>query len=782
MTPLSVAAEGRRHWSLAAQLRLDLAVALVLVLVLGVCGAAWRVALDYRDAIEVAYGTELRTTVQLAEAESALWQLRYALPRFMLGSPAEQQSIIAEQAQWYAIVEDRLDAYGRTARDLEERRALTGLRSAYQRYKQARPKFFALWAAGEKEQAIAWAALTTARFGAETVQAFATQIALQRSLAEREQTEVEQKKVRVALGLVTAITAALLGMLLVGYTHSVRMLRPIIALRTQARQLVREQFGESLGGSASNEVAALEESFQMMSDRLVAHTESLRRSRERLDFLLRATPAIIYSVRPDGDRAVKFISANVHAILGYEPEEFLRAPGFRLGLIHPDDRERFLAGRAALDSADTQACDYRCRHKDGSWRWMHDEFSLIRDATGVPHELVGYWIDITARVLAEQKRDRAQERLQLALGGGQLAVWDADAESGKVWLSEQWTEMLGAVPRETWTTIEELVALAHPDDRERLLHAVVAVMEGERAGYVEEHRVRRASGEWCWILSQGRVTERAANGRAARISGTNLDISARKRTEQELQRLTEQLTLSNRALEQASRMKTEFMANVTHELRTPLNGVIGFAELLRDELPGPLNAKQAAFVADILASGQQLLVLVEGILEMSRLEAAEAGLEREPVEIGAALAERVAAHRQAADARGIAMALELAPDVGRAELDPRSLRRMLDVLLDNAIEFNRQGGTVAVSARRARDALEISVADTGIGIAQADLAKLFKPFVQLDAGLARQHGGLGLGLALAQKLAQLHGGSIEVSSEPGQGSRFTLRFPLQERP
>lgn len=648
MTPISMAAEGRRHWSLAAQLRLDLVVALALVL--GVCGAAWRVALDYRDAIEVAYGTELRTTVQLAEAESALWQLRYALLRFMLGSPAEQQSIIAEQAQWYAIVEDRLDAYGRTTRDVEARRALTGLRSAYQRYKQARPKFFELWAAGEKEQAIAWAALTTARFGAETVQAFATQIALQRSLTEREQTEVEQKKVRVALGLVTAITAALLGMLLVGYTHSLRLLRPIIALRTQARQLVREQFGESLGGSGSNEVAALEESFQMMSDRLVARNESLRRSRERLDFLLRATPAIIYSARPDGDRAVKFISANVQAILGHEPEEFLRAPGFRLGLIHPDDRERFLAGRAALDSADAQACDYRCRHKDGSWRWMHDEFSLIRDSTGAPHELVGYWIDITAR----------------------------------------------------------------------------------------------------------------------------------KRAEEELQRLAEQLTQSNRALEQASRMKTEFMANVTHELRTPLNGVIGFAELLRDELPGPLNAKQAAFVADILASGQQLLVLVEGILEMSRLEAAEAGLEREPVDIGAALAECMAAHRQAAAARGIAMALDVAPDVGRAELDPGSLRRMLDVLLDNAIEFNRQGGTVAVSARRARDALEISVADTGIGIAQADLAKLFKPFVQLDAGLARQHGGIGLGLALAQKLAQLQGGTIEVSSEPGQGSRFTLRFPLRE--
>jgi signal transduction histidine kinase len=255
----------------------------------------------------------------------------------------------------------------------------------------------------------------------------------------------------------------------------------------------------------------------------------------------------------------------------------------------------------------------------------------------------------------------------------------------------------------------------------------------------------------------------------------------RKQAEAALRRLAERLTLTNRELEQANRMKTDFMANVTHELRTPLNSVIGFAELLKDEVPGPLNAKQAAFAADIVAAGERLLALVEGILEMSRLDAVGTALEREPVEIGAALEDRVAAQRKAAEAKRVSIALEVAADAGRAELNPEALRRMLDALLDNAIKFNREGGTVAVSARRTGGTLEIGVTDTGIGIARKDLAKLFKPLVQLDAGIARGYGGVGLGLALARRLAELHGGAIEVESEPGKGSTFTLRFPIHDR-
>jgi signal transduction histidine kinase len=159
---------------------------------------------------------------------------------------------------------------------------------------------------------------------------------------------------------------------------------------------------------------------------------------------------------------------------------------------------------------------------------------------------------------------------------------------------------------------------------------------------------------------------------------------------------------------------------------------------------------------------------------------AGAALEREPVQIDAAVHDCVGAYRQAAQQRHVSVAVEVAPDTGSAQLDPKALRRMLDVLLDNAIKFNHESGSVTLSARRDQKTIEITVTDSGIGIAPENLNKLFQPLVQLDASLARQYGGIGIGLALAQRLAALHGGGIEVQSELGKGSTFTLRLPLGE--
>jgi PAS domain S-box-containing protein len=514
--------------------------------------------------------------------------------------------------------------------------------------------------------------------------------------------------------------------------------------------------------------------------RVALRTELLRQAGERMDFLLGATPAIIYSTRPDGDYAMTFISANVRTVLGYEQKSFLLDPSFWSSRIHPDDRQRVAAGLAGLETQERYIDEYRYRHENGAWRWLHDEMGLIRDGSGAPSELTGYRIDVTDRVLADEARKHAQQRLQFALDGGSLALWHADAV-GNLWLSEQWAGFLGESPGETWTTIRDVVARAqHGSHNDRLLHSAVAVMNGERSEFVEELLVATATGKWYWTLWQGRVTERTADGRASHMHGTILDISHRKHAEAELQCLLERLALSNRALEQQNNLKVDFMANITHELRTPLNSVLGFAELLRAEVKGPLNPQQAVFAADILASGVQLLKLVEGILEMSRHSSGGATLERESLEVGDVLADRVAAHCKAAKARLVSISLEAA-DAGRADLDQKALCRVIDVMLDNAIKFNRVGGTVAVSAWQAGRWLQIAVTDTGIGIARTDWENLFIPFIQIDPDLARQYGGIGLGLALARQLTELHGGTIEVDSESGIGSTFTLRLPLQEK-
>jgi len=375
--------------------------------------------------------------------------------------------------------------------------------------------------------------------------------------------------------------------------------------------------------------------------------------------------------------------------------------------------------------------------------------------------IIGYLLigtDNTARKQGEE----AQLRLVAMLNATPDFVGIADAKDTHIiHINPAGRKMIGIGGEEDVTRLK--IADFHPDWTNKLFRDEI-IPSAIRDGLW--------TGECAFVNRDGReipvmivlLAHKSPTGEVEWFSTISRDITERKRVEA--------------ATVEILRAKSEFMANVTHELRTPLNSVIGFSELLHDGVAGPLNARQAGFVADILASGKQLLALVEGILEMSRLDAADAALAREPVDVAAALAECVGAQGPAAVARGVTVTLEVAPDTGVAQLDPRALRRMLDALLDNAVKFNRDGGSVAVRARRDDGRLEIAVANTGVGIAGADLAKLFQPLVQLSGGLARARGGIGLGLTLARRLAELHGGTIKVDSEPGKGSTFTLYLPI----
>lgn len=495
---------------------------------------------------------------------------------------------------------------------------------------------------------------------------------------------------------------------------------------------------------------------------LAASDAEQHRLSERLDFLLRTTPAVIYAAKAHGDYGATFISANVREQLGHAPKDFLADSGFWANNIHPEDRERVLAHQALLFTEGRITGEYRFRHRDGSWRWMHDETQLVRDAAGEPKEMIGFWLDITVRKQAEDALRESESRFRALVESAPQTIILCDA-AGRITFANARTEAtLGYRPEElTGRNIDLLVP-----ERLRAGHA------GLRAGYLAAPAMR--------AMGTGRdLSARRQDGSEVPVEiglspvqiGGALHVLAVVTDISESRRVRE-------AAEHLGRMKSEFMASVTHELRTPLNSVIGFSEMLHDGVAGPLNARQTEFVADILASGERLLALVEGILEMSQLDAADAALAREPVDVAAALAERVAAQGPAAAARGVTVTLEVAPDAGSAQLAPRALNRMVDALIDNAIKFNREGGSVRVRARRGDGRLEIAVTDTGIGIAGADLAKLFQPLVQFSGGLARAHGGIGLGLTLARRLAELHGGTIEVDSEPGKGSTFTIFLPL----
>jgi signal transduction histidine kinase len=247
-------------------------------------------------------------------------------------------------------------------------------------------------------------------------------------------------------------------------------------------------------------------------------------------------------------------------------------------------------------------------------------------------------------------------------------------------------------------------------------------------------------------------------------------------------RLFSELGEKGRELEAASRHKSEFLANMSHELRTPLNAIIGFSEVLGERMFGELNDKQAEYVEDILSSGRHLLALINDILDLSKIEAGRMELELSRFDLPAAIGGAVILVRERATRHGLALDVSVDDRLGPFVGDERKIRQVLLNLLSNAVKFTPEGGRVLVRAAPADGGVEIAVSDTGIGIAPEDQEAIFQEFRQVGTDYARKREGTGLGLALARRFVDLHGGRLWVKSRPGEGSTFTLRLPVRPWP
>ncbi|MEW8978106.1 MAG: ATP-binding protein [Symbiobacterium sp.] len=253
---------------------------------------------------------------------------------------------------------------------------------------------------------------------------------------------------------------------------------------------------------------------------------------------------------------------------------------------------------------------------------------------------------------------------------------------------------------------------------------------------------------------------------------------AKAALEAEVEHRTFELKQAVAELKQANQLKSNFLASVSHELRTPLNSIIGFSEMLIDELAGPVNAKQREYLDHILSSGNHLLQLISDLLHLSQIEQGRMSLELQPV----ALQELIESVHQrcipSADAAGLKLEVNCDPGVPPIMADPTRVKEILDNLLSNAIKFTPQGGRIWVRLSRADDMAVIEVEDTGIGIRPEDQTAVFNEFVQAESGYRRRHEGVGLGLPLSKKLAEMHGGRIELKSQLGKGTVVRVYLPL----
>ena len=247
-------------------------------------------------------------------------------------------------------------------------------------------------------------------------------------------------------------------------------------------------------------------------------------------------------------------------------------------------------------------------------------------------------------------------------------------------------------------------------------------------------------------------------------------------------RLFREIEEKSRQIEAANRHKSEFLANMSHELRTPLNAIIGFSEVLGERMFGELNEKQAEYTDDILSSGRHLLSLINEILDLSKVEAGRMELELATFDLPLAIDNARTFVRERATKHGINLDVTVDERLGDFVGDERKIKQILLNLLSNAVKFTPEGGRIGINARQADGSVEISVSDTGIGISPEDQAKIFEEFRQVGGDYAHKREGTGLGLTLAKKFVELHGGKIWVESEVGKGSTFSFTLPERSSP
>jgi len=484
-------------------------------------------------------------------------------------------------------------------------------------------------------------------------------------------------------------------------------------------------------------------------------------ARQRLEQLMQVAPTITYACSAAPPYRVAYVSGNALTILGFRPDEFVADPGLWARRVHPADLAVVRASIGRLFERGTQSREYRWQVSDGSWRWIHDQVRVVRDADGSALEMIGSWLDISDRRTIENLGHAREERLRALVQAIPDLVLRV-APDGTVLdaqLPEGWP-----IPAEVPIEGKSVLEMVPKRDAQR----TIAVLAEARAkpGHVVplELEVKRPTSRWF----EARIV--------ASYSANELVITVRDVTTWKNQETAMQYARSR--AEAANKAKSLFLANMSHELRTPLNSIIGFSEMLETQHFGSLNERQLEYTRQVIDAGRHLLTLINDVLDLSRIEADRMDLSRGWSELPALCESVVASVRPLAQKKQIALACVVADDLPTFWFDPTRIRQVLFNLLSNAIKFTPAHGKVGLAARRDDSGIVIDVHDTGIGIKQEDVPRLFQAFERLDSNAE----GTGLGLALSRRLVEMHGGNLSVRSIVGQGSVFTVALPRQGPP
>jgi PAS domain S-box-containing protein len=557
---------------------------------------------------------------------------------------------------------------------------------------------------------------------------------------------------------------AIIGYLFIGADNTARK-RAEDAL-VKAGALQSAIFNSANFSSIATDAKGVIQIFNVGAERMLGYAAA--------DVANKITPADLSDPRELVARA-EALSAEFHTSI---------APGFEA-----------LVYKASRGIEDIYELTYIC--KDGSRLPAAVSVTALRDANDAVIGFLLIGTDNTARKQIEDERTKLDQRLRdqhfytrSLIESNIDALMTTDPRGIIIDVNKQTEAMTGC-------TRDELIGAPFRDYFTDTVRAEAGIRRVLNEGTVSNYElVARARNGHLTAVSYNATTFHDRNRRLEGVVVAARDVT-------ELKRFEETLLRNNVELKEASRMKSEFLANMSHELRTPLNSIIGFSEVLTDGLMGPLTDQQREAIGNIFSSGNHLLSLINDILDLSKIEAGKMTVDHQPVHWQSLFTSSLLIVKEMAAARQITLDMAGIGELATSRADARKVKQILYNLLSNAVKFTGTGGEVTLEAvvvprasvgllpglevgrshalpdNEFTEFLQISVSDTGCGIAAESLERLFKPFSQVDGGLARRFEGTGLGLAMVKLLTELHGGTVAVQSTVGEGSRFISWLPIR---
>lgn len=477
---------------------------------------------------------------------------------------------------------------------------------------------------------------------------------------------------------------------------------------------------------------------------------------------------VVFSVDLQGK--FTYINSAIEHITGYKVQDVLGTPFMQY--VHPDDLPGLLTEIKLTLAGEHKPHMFRILKKNNEIVYVHTASrAIVKDNKTIG--INGIMVDIFQLKKVEKdlklERDRAQKYLDVV----RVIILVIDRDHNVSLINKKGCEIIGYTESEiighNW--FDTCLPDKEKDDAKANYSDI---LNGKKSlpEYFESSLINKSGEERLFAWNNILLKDDMGTVEGILMSGE--DITQRKKLECAL---VEARVLA----ENANRTKSEFLANITHEFRTPLNCIIGYSDVLVDELADSLNPHHSKYLNNVYISANKLLELVNSVLEMSRIEAGTGKLEYSEFYVPTSVRCICSNLMAVATRKNISLSMEFGMDVDYIYADKPKFEQMLYNLMNNAIKFTPTGGSVKVSANVLHDSeLVINVKDTGIGISKSDMQKLFKPFCQVDSSLERKFGGTGLGLFIVMKFTEMHNGKVWVESEEGKGSVFSLSIPLKQ--